>query len=137
MPLYVIGYACLKGAVYGLLFWLPTFFDHKGGSVKDQKGYIASMIDVGSLIGGVTIGHLSDVFKKRAVFLSPLLLACAGVMFVVSYALRSVSWEYYIAMLLIGITIGGPYNIIGTLIAIDTGTHIKEKGSVAKVSSLI
>ena len=117
MPLYVVGYACLKGAVYGLLFWLPTFFDHKGGSVKEQKGYISGMIDVGSLLGGVTVGHLSDVCQKRALFLSPLLLACSVVMFVVSFALQNVTWEYYFAMLLIGITIGGPYNIIGTLIA--------------------
>ena len=133
----MIGNACLKSAVYGLLFWLPTFFDQKGGSIKDQKGYIAGMIDVGSLIGGVTVGHLSDVLKKRALFLSPMLLICAAVMFVVSFALSSVTWQYYITMLIIGITIGAPYNIIGTLIAIDTGSRIKEKGSVAKVSSLI
>ena len=95
------------------------------------------MIDVGSLIGGVTVGHLSDILKKKAVFLSPMLLICAAVMFVVSFALSSVPWQYYITMLIIGVTIGAPYNIIGTLIAIDTGSRIKEKGSVAKVSSLI
>jgi len=40
-------------------------------------------------------------------------------------------------MFLIGNFIGGPYNIIGTVIAIDIGNRIKEKGSVTKVSSLI
>ena len=58
-------------------------------------------------------------------------------MFLVSFALRDATWEYYIAMFLIGMSIGGPYNVIGTVIAIDTGNKIKGKGSVAKVSSLI
>jgi hypothetical protein len=40
-------------------------------------------------------------------------------------------------MFLIGNCIGGPYNIIGTVIAIDIGNRIQEKGSVTKVSSLI
>jgi hypothetical protein len=45
--------------------------------------------------------------------------------------------QYYIAMFLIGFCIGGPYNIIGTLIAIDIGQNLKSKNSITKVSSLI
>ena len=40
-------------------------------------------------------------------------------------------------MFLIGFCIGGPYNIIGTLIAIDIGQNLKSKNSISKVSSLI
>lgn len=95
------------------------------------------MIDLGSLIGGTAVGFLVDKFDKRALFLSPLLLISSIIMFIVSYALTDVLWSYYAAMFLIGCCIGGPYNIIGTVIAIDIGNNIKEKGSVTKVSSLI
>lgn len=27
VPMYVFSYACLKGCIYGLLFWLPTLLD--------------------------------------------------------------------------------------------------------------
>jgi sugar phosphate permease len=87
VPAYVIGYSCLKGCIYGLLFWLPTFFDSKGSAISDQKGYISAMIDIGSLIGGTAVGFLADKYNKRALFLSPLLFLSAIIMFVVSYAL--------------------------------------------------
>jgi hypothetical protein len=29
VPFYVIGYAMLKGCIYGLLFWLPTYLTNK------------------------------------------------------------------------------------------------------------
>jgi sugar phosphate permease len=77
----------LKGCIYGLLFWLPTFFDSKGSAISDQKGYISAMIDIGSLIGGTAVGFLADKYNKRALFLSPLLFLSAIIMFVVSYAL--------------------------------------------------
>ena len=137
VPLYVLGYSCLKGCIYGLLFWLPIFFGKKGGDIEAQKGYIASMIDLGSLIGGTAVGFLVDHYNRRALFLSPLLLFSSIVMFIVSFALSNIAWQYYVAMFLIGNCIGGPYNIIGTVIAIDIGNNIKEKGSVTKVSSLI
>ncbi len=42
-------------------------------------------------------------------------------MFIVSFFLTDVGWQYYIAMFLVGVAIGGPYNIIGTVITIDLG----------------
>ena len=133
----MVGYSCLKGCIYGLLFWLPIFFANKGGSLADQKGYIASMIDLGSLIGGTIVGFLADRYDRRATFMMPLLFFSSLVMFLVAFALGSTVWTYYAAMFLIGNCIGGPYNIIGTVIAIDIGAQIQEKGSVTKVSSLI
>ena len=79
------------------------------------------MLDVGSFIGGLIIGYLVDRSHYRALFLSPLLIISAGIMFLISYAFTNVPWMYYAALLGIGLTIGGPYNIIGTVITIDLG----------------
>lgn len=41
-------------------------------------------------------------------------------------------------MFLVGITIGGPYNIIGTVITIDLGKQTKNMGgSTTKISALV
>ena len=136
VPAYVIGFACLKGCVYGLVFWLPTFLDSKGPLIGDQKGFISSMIDCGSLIGATSLGLAADKWDKRALFLSPVLLLSAILMCLVSFVLDH-PWQYYLAMLLMGISIGGPYNIICTVITMDLGQRINKKGSVARISSLI
>jgi OPA family glycerol-3-phosphate transporter-like MFS transporter 1/2 len=133
----VFSYACLKGCIYGLLFWLPSILDDRGGDVGDQKGYISAMFDIGAVMGALLIGFLADHFNKRALVLAPSLLMSAVVMFMVSFALSDTPWPYYMLLLMLGTFISGPYNMIGTLIAIDIGNNIKEKGSVAKVSSLI
>lgn len=137
VPNYVFSYACLKGCIYGLLFWLPTLFDEHEGPVSDQKGYISAMFDVGAVVGALIAGFVSDRFNVKALLLSPFLFCCAIVMFIISFALGDDPWPYYITLFMAGLFISGPYNIIGTVIAIDIGTSIKEKGSVTKISSLI
>ncbi len=79
------------------------------------------MVDTGSFIGGLIIGYLGDKYKYRAIFLSPLLFCSSLVMFLTAYLLTDQAWQYYISMFLVGITIGGPYNIIGTVITVDLG----------------
>lgn len=83
------------------------------------------MVDTGSFIGGLVIGYLGDKLKLRALLLSPLLLFSSIVMFSSAYFLTNIAWQYYLAMFLVGITIGGPYNIIGAVITIDLGRQTK------------
>jgi MFS family permease len=79
------------------------------------------MVDTGSFIGGLVIGHLGDKLQYRALFLSPLLFVSSVLMFCSAYFLTDISWEYYFSMFFVGVTIGGPYNIIGAVITIDLG----------------
>eukprot|EP00919_Chromeraceae_sp_WS-2016_P023350 GHVR01055473.1.p1 GENE.GHVR01055473.1~~GHVR01055473.1.p1 ORF type:complete len:115 (-),score=15.26 GHVR01055473.1:341-685(-) len=94
------------------------------------------MIDVGSFIGGLFVGAIGDKYSHRALFLSPLLFISAILMFMVSFFLTGSAWQYYIIMVCIGITIGGPYNIIGTVIAIDLGKQVGGK-NIGAVTGLI
>lgn len=79
------------------------------------------MVDVGSFIGAMLVGHLGDIYQLRALFLSPLLFLGSIVMFVVSQALSDYSLPYYFLMFLIGFFTGGPYIVIGSAIAVDLG----------------
>ena len=95
------------------------------------------MFDVGAVLGALTAGFLSDRFNWKALLLSPSLFCCAIVMFIISFALGDDAWTYFLTIFLVGFFISGPYNIIGTVIAMDIGQSIKGKGSVGKISSLI
>lgn len=85
--MYVLSYACLKGCIYGLLFWLPSLLDEHTGPIADQKGYISAMFDIGAVAGGLFVGFLADFFNKKALFLSPSLLGCAITMFLIAFTL--------------------------------------------------
>jgi OPA family glycerol-3-phosphate transporter-like MFS transporter 3 len=80
----------LKGCIYGLLFWLPTYLTER--DLGDQNGYISSMVDTGSFIGGLAIGYLGDKLQLRALFLSPLLFLSSIVMFCSAYFLSNIAW---------------------------------------------
>ena len=95
------------------------------------------MFDVGAVVGALIVGFISDKYDIKGLLLSPFLLGCGVVMFIISFALGDAVVPYYITLFLAGLFISGPYNIIGTVIAIDIGSSIKEKGGVTKVSSLI
>ena len=76
------------------------------------------MLDLGSLISGFIVGYLADKFNLRVIFLCPMLLVCSIIMFFIPHVLTNTLWTYYFMILLLGIFIGGPYNLIGTVIAI-------------------
>lgn len=57
-------------------------------------------------------------------------------MFLVSFTFTDVAWMYYVAMFMIGLFTGGPYNIIGSAITIDIGETVG-KHNIGKVSALI
>ena len=97
------------------------------------------MVDVGSYIGGLCVGHLVDKYKFRAVFLSPLLFISASIMFLCAFLLTDIAWQYYIGIFCIGFTIGGPHSIISAVIIIDMGKHSKSNGDIgtAKIAGLI
>ena len=95
------------------------------------------MFDIGAVLGALLVGLLVDRFERRGLYLSPFLFMCAVVLFIVGFALKDVVWTYYVTIFLTGFFISGPYNLIGTVIAIDIGSQLKEKEAVSKVSSLL
>ena len=101
----------MKASAYGLLFWFPKYIFEKGMSA--YSGYIPSMIDVGTFIGGVILGHLGDRMGKRSLLLPPFIFFSCIMMLVTTLFLKSNPVPYFLVVLLIGISLGGPYNIIG------------------------
>jgi sugar phosphate permease len=94
-----------------------------------QTGYIPSMSDVGTIVGGIIIGYLGDKYA-RSYFLAPMMYFSAVMMLIVKIFLTNNPAPYYVVIFLMGLGLGGPYNIIGkflinlgTVISIDLATH--------------
>lgn len=77
------------------------------------------MFSIGNWIGGILTGIASDKLGTRALLICPMLFISALLMFVVNFFLGSSPVPYYFLMFLIGIFLGGPYNIISAASAID------------------
>mgnify|MGYP001810242909 CR=1 FL=1 len=80
------------------------------------------MFDVGTFIGGVFIGLLGDIYKKRAIFISPSIMIAIALMLMIRFLLKSDPLPYYFVVLGIGFFQGGPYNNISGVISIELTT---------------
>lgn len=78
-----------------------------------HSGYIPSMIDVGTFIGGFAIGYIGDKLKKSSILLAPSILFSCVMMIIASFFLAHSPVPYYFVIFLMGLGLGGPYNIIG------------------------
>jgi OPA family glycerol-3-phosphate transporter-like MFS transporter 3 len=131
---YVIAYSCLKSSIYGLLFWLPKYI-YEQGMAKDA-GYIPSMMDCGTFFGGIFIGYLGDYMKKRSLSLAPFIFFSTAMMLVALLFLSEHPLPYFFVIFFMGIRLGGPYNIIGTVIAIDLSEQECVKNNKKIISTI-
>jgi sugar phosphate permease len=98
--------------------------------MKENSGYIPSMLDLGTFIGAILIGYLGDRLKKRSLFLAPFIFFSSIMMLIATLFLSNNPLPYFLVIFLIGMGLGGPYNIIGTnflnlgtIIAIDLASQ--------------
>lgn len=104
--------------------------------MTESTGYIPMMMDVGTLLGGVAIGYLGDIIKKRSLFLSPFIFFSCAMMVVALLFLDSAPLPYFFVICLMGIGLGGPYNIVGTVVAIDLASQDCLKGNKKVISTI-
>ena len=63
---YALSYCFLKLVTYSLLFWLPYYLFEGAGLCKSLAALMATLNDVGMVVGGITAGWLSDVLTHKA-----------------------------------------------------------------------
>lgn len=64
---YSISFFCLKLATYGILFWLPLYLQLNHNYSDYQSSIVASMYDVGTVVGSLLLGFLTDLTYSRRV----------------------------------------------------------------------
>lgn len=76
------------------------------------------MFPIGSWIGGVLAGIISDKIGGRAIVMCPMLLISAILMFIVAN-LGNSPIPYYPMIIIVGMFLGGPYNLVAAACSMD------------------
>lgn len=135
---YSLIYGCVKLLQYSFLMWLPFFIYNKLQLPEYTGGVLASLFDVGGIIGSIAIGWASDKLSNRAYILFPLLVGTVPLLFSCSLASNDSLFLFYVLIPFLGLTIGSCGNLISSVIATDLGmTSEKEYDAKATIVGLI
>ena len=113
-----ICYLGLKLANYSIMLWLPKYASIELDFGDGGKALIASLYDVGTITGSISLGYLSDWLWGKRIIISffGLLLAAAG------HCLLVITKDHiflYILIFFLGFLVGGISNIICAPVCAD------------------
>ena len=134
--MYGVIFACIKGVNYTLFFWLPDFLENGSADFSDNQGDQLSMYyNVGQIFGSWFCGFVSDRFSKRSPTLFIFLLLSVTPIFMLR--IPSPSFEFIAILCLVtGFLMGGPSNLISSVMAAEVGKMNASKGNPASLSTL-
>ncbi|KAL4493656.1 hypothetical protein ABPG72_004149 [Tetrahymena utriculariae] len=134
---YTVDFMCLKGLNYGILFWFPKFLQQN--HLESNSSGISIMWSFGVLVGGIVSGYVGDrLHKRRGILMPPSLILLAFSLFYF-HTLNSKEdslINFYLTSLLIGIFLGGPYNVQHGPLIIDLGKHSVLKGNQQAIGTV-
>lgn len=90
---------------------------------------------MGTFLGGMFAGIITDRIRGRAILLCPMLLI-SGFLMLCVYLITPEAMSYYFLMFFIGVMLGGPYNMICTTIAIDLAKQPELLGKPSVVCTI-
>lgn len=120
---YSILMGCSKLMHYSFLMWLPLFVLIKLDLEEFQGGVLASLYDIGGVIGAISIGWISDRLSNRIYIFFPLLIGTVPLLFTFTLGSKSILWLFYVIIPLVGIAFGGITNLISSAVAADLGEN--------------
>lgn len=134
--MYACTYACVKLLAYSLLFWLPMYLSESYRLDNEVVGSMASILEVGSVVGALVIGYVTDKLGVRSPVIVPLLAVSVPLLLLVRTIPESRYWMLYIVIFLIGFCIVGCNHMISSAIAADLATNTCLQGNEETLSTV-
>lgn len=133
---YALLFGSLKLANYALFFWLPFFLSLH--FPPDRANTISSLYSVGLMPGGVIVGLLSDALGgRRACVITSSMCLLVPLLWVFAAFADSMAPALLLPLLvLMGILIGGPNNIISSAVAADLAEHPSVGGNARVLGTI-
>lgn len=150
VPQYALAFFCIKGVIYGVLLWLPTYLvDNlkmegvRNFLLKNAHFYsqdIASLlasIEIGQIFGSIILGLVSDKIKSRPIaitfgfFYAVLFLAFISV--TPAHANQDLFWSFFF---MAGVGLGGPASLISGAVSSDLGKKLMETSNINAISTI-
>ena len=106
MALYSLVYSLLKLSFSSLLVWLPYFISDVLGQ-EGNKGNLAMLYDLGTVVGSFVLGYTSDKIGMRSPVIIAMMLVAAPCLYILSLTSDSLLWPYFIIAPVLGFQLGG------------------------------
>ncbi|KAK8603561.1 hypothetical protein V6N13_096039 [Hibiscus sabdariffa] len=129
-----------KLVAYTFLYWLPFYLSQTeiGGEYMSVKsaGNLSTLFDVGSIVGGILAGYISNKLNARATTAASFMFAAIPSM-IVYRTYGNISRTINILLMIIaGLFVNGPYALITTVVSADLGTHNSLRGDSRALATL-
>lgn len=121
---------------YGVMFWLPFYLSGSLDLEGHLIGLLASLFDIGGVLGGIAIGHISDCVPHRVYLVSPLVTLSLPLLVIFLLIQSDFILPLFFIVPLLGVTICSTANLIGSTVASDL-SHDLEAGEGRKVLSTV
>ena len=138
---YGVFFAMLKGVNYTIFFWFGYFGASWNDVSAEDSDLFLILFNVGSIVGGWVCGYLTDRYKllsqhgRSPIILLFLVLSVPAV-FALYWKPRRFLALYGLLCFAAGFFVGGPTNLISTVMATDVGKLQEIKGNPASFSTV-
>lgn len=108
---------------------MPLYLSSVMGFGGKVTGVLASMFDIGGLLGGIAAGHISDRLSSRTYILTP--LVTLGVPLLLAFLLidTHTSFLFFLIIPLLGVAISSPTNLVASMIPSDLSQRTEIEGN--------
>eukprot|EP01127_Copromyxa_protea_P018094 TRINITY_DN5620_c0_g1_i3.p1 TRINITY_DN5620_c0_g1~~TRINITY_DN5620_c0_g1_i3.p1 ORF type:complete len:496 (+),score=67.48 TRINITY_DN5620_c0_g1_i3:191-1489(+) len=134
-------YFCVKLVNYSLLFWLPFYLSQHLEFDDKTAAVLASMYDIGGIVGGFTIGAFTDfLLRKYKIERAPTIFTTCllSILFLYLYYHYGDGTVANMTMMaILGFLISSTSNLIPSVCAADIGQQVKNKDLLATVTGVI
>jgi hypothetical protein len=114
---YCIIFALSKSVIYGLLLWLPIYFQDK--ELNTYAQIVPIFYDLSAIVGSVVLGKAFPFIKIKGAIFAPITV----VLLVAFVLLKVVNFDsivgYLIIISFIGAFLGGMFNLLGSVVTIS------------------
>lgn len=143
---YAFAHAFTKYVNYTCFFWLPYYLYIELNYTASYSDTISTIYDLGSVIGSILCGYLSDVLRMRIIIISVFaLLSCASIILYntfhpafILYNIEQTSPIYSsVIMLLSGVFVGGPAALLPSACTADLCNSNNLKHSTGTITGIV
>ena len=137
--LYGFSFFCVKFSIYAILLWMPLFLSRHLDFDNVMIANILTCYEVGTLLGTMTLGPLTDLFYAKRSPVAALAVVCASaIAFTIATKCERMGNVYLtLAMSLLGFFLGSTYHIINITCCADLGKEQRGKQATATIAGII
>jgi MFS transporter, OPA family, solute carrier family 37 (glycerol-3-phosphate transporter), member 3 len=120
-----------------MLLWLPAYADKELNYNNPSIELIAIVNDVGTIMGSITLGKISDLMYKKRSPIAFFGLIIGGILFLlIAFLSDSSKYLIYTLIFFVGFIVGGVFNIVTATAAADLAKGDQIQGNSKALSTV-